>query len=92
MSVSLELASLKPLKLVRQQDKPRLPPLSWPAQANVQRLRRSEASRAAITGKLTLAWRIADLKVNDPVSLSPEFAAQLAFYLCGFPLAFGASD
>jgi hypothetical protein len=61
--------------------------------ANVQRLRRSEAPRAAIMGKLTLAWRIAaDLKVNDPVSLSPEFAAQLAFYLCGFRLAFGASD
>ena len=31
MSVSLELASLKPLKLVWQQDKPRLPPLPWPA-------------------------------------------------------------
>jgi len=34
----------------------------------------------------------ADLKVNGPVSLSPEFAAQLAFYLCGFRLAFGAGD
>jgi Protein of unknown function (DUF2939) len=44
-------------------------------------------------GKLTLVWRIAaDLKVNDPVSLSPEFAVQLAFYLCGFRLAFVAGD
>ena len=44
-------------------------------------------------GELALASGIAaDFQVNGPVSLSPEFAAQLAFYLCGFPLAFGASD
>ena len=52
--------------------------------ANVQRLRRSEAPRAAIMGKLTLAWRIAaDLKVNGAVSRLPEFAAQLALISAG---------
>jgi hypothetical protein len=36
-------------------------------------------------GELTLAWGIAaDLKVNGPVSLSPEFAAQLALISAGF--------
>jgi len=35
-------------------------------------------------GELTLAWRIAaDLKVNGPVSLLPEFAAQLALISAG---------